>query len=211
MPVGALENPVRAAPGGFCPRRHPRPASSPGRRSAGRPRQVRSGPSRRRIRPSPDAWHDWSSGTAGSARRTFAPRRGSSPRGSETATAAEIGPIGNIPLGGANPSRVPCPPATRMVPRRPAAMASIPRCRACSGVKRLVCASEPEAGRRTGPVDQRREGRPARLSPVERPRGRNRSPRSGRPATAAPAAVNRSQKANRCCCPCGATIESSFS
>ncbi len=71
-------------------------------------------------------------------RRAAGPWPGSSRRGSGTASGRRTGPIGNIPLGWWKPSRVPCPPATRMAPTWPASRAWRPRARASSGTGKGV-------------------------------------------------------------------------
>ena len=75
--------------------------------------------------------------------------------------------MGNMPLGWSNPSRVPCPPATRITPSWPAARASCPRRRACSGVKRLLRRVQPEGRRRPGPVGQMAEIGRLVTAPIE--------------------------------------------
>ena len=84
-------------------------------------------------------------------------RPGSSRRGSGTAVRPETGPIGNMPLGWSNPSRVPCPPATSITPTSPAASASAPRRRASAGREPVRGRVQPEGRRRPGALGQRAE------------------------------------------------------
>ena len=128
---------------------------------------------------------------------------------------SESGPTGNIPLGWSKPSRVPSPPATRIIPTLPPRSSLAPSARAASLLNGTPLPSSCMAGGGSARSARRAQCEPSSSSAMAAwcccwsCRRTLPSIRSiWRASSSCSVEVRRSQNATRCCCPSGVSLAS---